>query len=74
MDLDYVTEKLSLQALDYVSLKMPCRVLKRFFMKKTLVYLSVAVLFLAVFASCRSHERCPAYGKAKTESTTTKPV
>jgi len=35
-------------------------------MKKVL-YIVCAVILIGVFSSCRSHERCPAYGKIDQE-------
>lgn len=32
-------------------------------MKKVITTLSIAVFLSAVFVSCRSHEKCAAYGK-----------
>ncbi len=36
-------------------------------MKKLLYATLVLVVMSIVFSSCKSHEKCPAYGQAKTE-------
>jgi hypothetical protein len=36
-----------------------------FFMRKLTLLLATALLFSLFLTSCRTHERCPAYGKAK---------
>ena len=33
-------------------------------MKKVLLFLAIATFVGSVLTSCKSHERCPAYGKA----------
>jgi hypothetical protein len=42
-------------------------------MKKFLLFFASALLVSSVFSSCRSHERCAAYGKIN-KIETTKPV
>lgn len=37
-------------------------------MKKILIVASV-VIFIASISACKTHEKCPAYGKANTEKT-----
>jgi len=39
-----------------------------------LLYIVLAVFLLGVFSSCRSHERCPAYGKVVKEKAEEKAV
>jgi hypothetical protein len=41
-------------------------------MKKAILVLSVLFLGTVVFTSCKSHEKCPAYGKANTTNSTYK--
>ncbi len=43
-------------------------------MKKAILVLSVFFLAGVVFTSCKSHEKCPAYGKANTTPTNKKSV
>lgn len=37
-----------------------------YFMKKVIVLSLVAIFSVALLSSCKSHEKCPAYGKANT--------
>jgi hypothetical protein len=42
---------------------------------KKIVYFILATAFLgSVLTSCRSHQKCPAYGKANTEAATAVPA
>jgi len=34
---------------------------------KKLLYIAFAVFLVGAFSSCKSHERCPAYGKVDQE-------
>jgi hypothetical protein len=43
-------------------------------MKKAYIVIAAVVLFVSVVSSCKSHERCPAYGKATEKSTSQKPA
>ncbi len=43
-------------------------------MKKAILVLTVIFLAGVVFTSCKSHEKCPAYGKANSNSNYKKSV
>ena len=43
-------------------------------MKKFLAIIATVALFAIILSSCKSHELCPAYGKADTKAKTQKQV
>lgn len=43
-------------------------------MKKFLAIIATVALFAIILSSCKSHELCPAYGKADTKAKTAKQV
>jgi hypothetical protein len=43
-------------------------------MKKNLLILTIFSAAMLLLASCKTHERCPAYGKINQPKTTTKSV
>lgn len=43
-------------------------------MKKVLAFIATIALFALILSSCKSHELCPAYGKADTNAKTEKSV
>lgn len=42
--------------------------IKKDMLKKIAFTVATVALIATVFSSCKSHERCPAYGKVKTNS------
>jgi hypothetical protein len=43
-------------------------------MKKVLAFIATIALFAIILSSCKSHELCPAYGKADVKVKTEKSV
>lgn len=39
-------------------------------MKKSITILATLVVIAVTISACKSHERCPAYGKAPSQATT----
>ena len=50
----------------YICILIDYSTLKIFNMKKVVISLVALAIVALTFSSCKTHERCPAYGKANT--------